>query len=173
MTELERDKFREEQLAAGARLLPASIVSISEVFCGCGSPQAAWAWVRDYLKERETGSNAPYPEAGLEWVAIYLMDHLGLTEHGSNIAWCWLTEGGKEALAFLEENGPDWASRGWWIDSEGTTHSDLDAINPGAMDEPCANCGRCDQKLLENDGSLFCAECYALLVPEPSQRKPF
>lgn len=133
----DRDTFRESQLSEGARLLPEPIVRIAEVFCGCGSPEAAWTWVRDYLKEHESGSsNLRYPETGLEFVAIYLVDHLGLTEHGSNIAWCWLTEEGKGALAFLEEHGPDWASSGWWIDREGTTLSNLDA-----MDQPLTTAG--------------------------------
>lgn len=99
-------------------ILPSSIAKIGSIFCGCSDPQLAWQWVFDYLEAKENG-HFHHPEEGSEMIAVYLMDHLQMTEHGVSVAGAWLTDEGKEALAFLKEHGTDWQEKGTWIDKDG------------------------------------------------------
>lgn len=110
-----------EALADGAKLLPLSIAKIDSCFCGCGDPEAAWGWVLTYLLGLKLHAPPNEPESGAEWVAIYLMDHLGMTEHGSCLHGAWLTDSGEEALAFLVEHGSGWqeSNSAGWIDAAG------------------------------------------------------
>lgn len=119
------EQWIEEALADGAKKLPDSVMRVDDCFCGCGEPEKAWTWVRDYL-ERIDDSKKPdwfkHPDTGAELVAVYLMDHLRLSEHGSSIGGSWTTEDGKEVLAFLKANGVDWKETGYWVDSRGRSH---------------------------------------------------
>lgn len=128
MTPEETQRLIDQAIARGAKMLPDSIRDISACFCGCGSPDVAWQWVLDYLArhgDEDAAKRWTAAETGPEWIAVYLMDHLDLTEHGTGIRGAWLTERGEEALAFLREHGPDWDEKGYFVDSEGCSHGDV------------------------------------------------
>ena len=87
------------------------LLEIQKMFCGCGSPDLAWAAIKDYLREREDWHEAvlnkkdfphKYLETGKDYILAYLVDHFRLTEHGGSVGGCWLTKEGKEALTYLE-----------------------------------------------------------------------
>ena len=91
-------------------------------WCGCGNPADALVFMRDVLallKLRSEDSRAEkhnweqhtktlwsllaqetHPMLGLTY--MYLLDSLGLTEHGGNVMGCWLDEKGEELLALLQ-----------------------------------------------------------------------
>lgn len=73
-------------------------------FCGCGRPEKVMLYIRDYLLEvskdiskRDMKDDAAY------WMAAYLCDDKGLTEHGSSVAGAWLTDLGREWLEKLNK----------------------------------------------------------------------
>lgn len=127
-TPAERETFVQDELSQGARLVPEGIEILAGMFCGCGEPEKAWEWVLAYLSSLESDRKCRL-KTGADYVAAYALDHCRLTEHGSSICFPWLTDTGKEALAFLREHGPGWAEAGiWWINSEGTTLSNLESV---------------------------------------------
>lgn len=85
--------------------------------CGCGSTNTMWAIVRDMLrrakahtegpKEASVSFYDPMPERHLSATATEFVAHVlgecDLLEHGSSIAWAWLTKAGAMLLEFLEE----------------------------------------------------------------------
>ena len=96
--------------------LPDSILKIAELFCGCATIENTWALVR---LELERLGRAEYKAD--DDLAAHLVDHLGLSEHGTSVRGGWLTDPGCEALAWFQENGDDGVhEKGPWIDSEGT-----------------------------------------------------
>jgi hypothetical protein len=113
----------DEEPSRPERKLPASVVHLDDMFCGCGDTSAAWDWVKEYLlrlHQRDDGAGWTWkPETGAEYIAAYLLDHLELTEHGSTIRCPWLTDSGREMLAFLEAEGSDWQDKGPWVDADG------------------------------------------------------
>jgi hypothetical protein len=123
MTDEQTQRDIQKALADGAKLLPESIRKIDECFCGCGEPEKAWRWVLVYLTELETRT-AHVPTTGLEYIAVYLLNHLGITEHGTSVRGAFLTEAGKEAQAFLSQHGCEWNDTGYWIDSKGFSHGE-------------------------------------------------
>ena len=92
-------------------------------WCGCGNPTGVMEFMRDVLRkikhrsDENNGSNDTWkirteeldemlgdkdrPMLALTY--LYLLDALGLLEHGSNISGCWLSEKGEDFLALLEE----------------------------------------------------------------------
>lgn len=77
-------------------------------FCGCGDPEAALEFLRDTLNllnkefdERWDGMQKRFPDGPMSWTYLYMLDDKGLTEHGSNIRGCWLTDKGKDILSAL------------------------------------------------------------------------
>lgn len=91
-------------------------------WCGCGMPSKALAFVRDALRaieltgndcflepnenhwdERKSAESRLYPSDGAYYFAMYVLDSKGLTEHGSGVGGCWLTQSGKMLLSDLEE----------------------------------------------------------------------
>lgn len=98
--------------------------------CGCGDPDAVLARLRDLLREihardeeriRSNYSAEPFPTPVLDalqkadepsfYLWLYLFDNLGLTEHGSNARYSWLTDKGRDLLHALETWGDkyeDW-----------------------------------------------------------------
>lgn len=79
-------------------------------FCGCGDPEAALEFLRVILNALDRGTNEERKallkekfagNEGLYWTYLYLLDDNGLTEHGSNVVGCWLTEKGKDILLTL------------------------------------------------------------------------
>lgn len=91
-------------------------------WCGCGNPDEALGFLRDVLKLLKVRSHES--REGLDtWAQrtaelnkllaaedhyllglsyMYLLDSLGLTEHGGNVCGCWLDEKGYELLDLLE-----------------------------------------------------------------------
>lgn len=97
--------------------------------CGCGSPQRMWEYVRAVLRRVADNAATPYygpdgkanpprpscydamtePEMSADFVQFvaHVLSAVDLTEHGSSVAWGWLTGGGKLLLAFLDKYGCD------------------------------------------------------------------
>lgn len=46
-------------------------------------------------------------ESPLFWSFLWSLEHLGLTEHGTNVRSSWLTPKGRDLLAFLDAHGCD------------------------------------------------------------------
>jgi hypothetical protein len=81
-------------------------------FCGCGLPEETIALLRDVLSVIE--SDEPNYKAllplldhkktpGLVYTYLYLLDDKGLTDHGSGVMACWLTDKGSELLDSLRQ----------------------------------------------------------------------
>lgn len=77
-------------------------------FCPCGAPWEVATYIRDYLteisKDRDKRDNLKQDAA--YWMAAYLCDAHGLTEHGGSVGGAWITEYGKwwlEKLKSYEE----------------------------------------------------------------------
>lgn len=100
-------------------------------FCGCGDPLAALRYIRDVLRlVAMKGPDSMGPDGLREWtewyntvyltesealfhgddgarfVAFYLLDDKGLTEHGGSVPG-WLTDKGKGILADLEAHSAE------------------------------------------------------------------
>lgn len=84
-------------------------------FCGCGMPDETRDWLADVLR---TIDDRPGREAiqevimsnpdALKHLVLYFLDAVELTEHGTSVSGCWLTNKGKEALAtFKAVHGQD------------------------------------------------------------------
>ena len=116
--------FCVKQLQEGACFLPLPMAAIDAVFCGCGDPDSSWDWIAGYLLKI---INQQWDELSpTEQIVAYLLDHLGLTEHGTTIRCCWLTDKGMIVLGFLCRWGSDWQKsidEVWWVDIEGVTRS--------------------------------------------------
>ena len=74
--------------------------------CGCGNPEEAYQAVLDMLKRAEDRKNGKLildDNNPHELFMAYILDHLGLLEHGSSIYGAWLTAKGKKMLEALEK----------------------------------------------------------------------
>lgn len=87
--------------------LPEGIVEFNELLCGCGCPASCWELLHQYLKKCAS-DNFYYREGSpFELFFMYVVDHLGFTEHGTSINGAWITSKGKKTLAWLEQNIDD------------------------------------------------------------------
>jgi hypothetical protein len=82
-------------------------VFLQDWFCGCGSLGSAADTLRIILALHPLHSTREafevlLPHEGVECLLLYTLDNLGLTEHGTNIRYGWLTDKGKAVLAGLE-----------------------------------------------------------------------
>jgi len=92
--------------------------------CGCGCPEQFWKAAQVVLEH----FSKDWSERDSGWVyasddryfVVNALDSVDLLEHGSGIGGSWLSDSGKEALAFLREHGPGWCEEPGWEDSEGT-----------------------------------------------------
>lgn len=95
-------------------------------FCGCYTPDAILEEVKEALdlfdQDRKTMSDEAW-KARLAWVddhliLTYLLDALGLTEHGYNISGQWLTPKGEKLLEALHAADERWDDAGgrWTAD---------------------------------------------------------
>jgi hypothetical protein len=98
-------------------------------FCGCGNPRAAAAFLRDVLESVEARAAAPgffddraaceaaskrfeqrqaelMPTEGLRYLVWYLLDHVGVMEHGFSIPGK-ITADGKKLLERLRTRPED------------------------------------------------------------------
>ena len=80
-------------------------------FCGCGDPEGVQTWLQRVL---ETLKGEPFvgwparqqvlrsdPDAS-DLFVLYVLDAMGLTEHGGSVGGSWLTDKGRKFLADLE-----------------------------------------------------------------------
>lgn len=97
-------------------------------FCGCGDPEVVLNaiykvlehiesfWIEVDAKKPGWGEKVKSQEdletfllmesrPELYYFFMYQLDRCGLTEHGSSVHTCWLTEKGKSFLAVLKEHG--------------------------------------------------------------------
>jgi hypothetical protein len=78
-------------------------------FCSCGNPDAHLQTIQMGLElhkgEDKDGKLLKWindnPVVG--WFLLYCLESWGLTEHGSNIGFGWLTQDGEELLMFLRQ----------------------------------------------------------------------
>jgi hypothetical protein len=87
-------------------------VFLQDWFCGCGSPNYAADTLRIILTLHPLHSNREafevlVPHEGIEYLLLYVIDNFGLTEHGTNIRYGWLTDKGRSVLAALEREKAD------------------------------------------------------------------
>lgn len=85
-------------------------VFLQSWMCGCGMPELAVERLRDILAlhplyDHRAEFQALVPDTGLEYMLLYMLDHLGLTEHGGGIGGGWLTDEGKAVLAAIQTHG--------------------------------------------------------------------
>jgi hypothetical protein len=80
-------------------------------FCGCGSPESVLSDILHYLEWCSLDHEDPrkkewFPDGAYtsdySLLLAYLCDEKDLTEHGSGIGWCWLTDSGKFWLSHKE-----------------------------------------------------------------------
>jgi len=107
------------------KVLPDSVYELSRKICGCGWPPKAWRCVKALLERAAMDVHPRLPDeddlgSDSVWFAEYLLDSMGLLEHGSNIEWAWLTDKGREMLEFLREHGCDWCESATiaWLGSD-------------------------------------------------------
>jgi len=83
-------------------------------FCGCGAPGEAYKYLRDVLNMIPAGSDDDWDGKyekreeyfkdipGIGYFTYYMIDNMGLTEHGGSVPG-WLTEKGIELRDMLNE----------------------------------------------------------------------
>lgn len=83
-------------------------VFLGEWACGCGSPTSVSESLCRLLELHPMYEHREEVEAyfnhndGLECLVLYMLDHLGLTEHGGSVCGGWLTDKGKDVLQALQ-----------------------------------------------------------------------
>jgi len=85
-------------------------VFLQKYFCGCGRPEDAVERLRDLLALHPLYNNrekfeALVPDTGIEYLLLYMLDHMGLTSHGGTVGGGWLTDLGTQVLAALTVPG--------------------------------------------------------------------
>lgn len=100
--------------------LPPSMKKLSYLVCGCSSQENVFGPI---LAELERLERKEYKEE--DDLASAVVDHFGLSEHGTSIRGAFLTPAGVEALAFLRQHGLDWKNAGSFVDDEGEEHGIL------------------------------------------------
>jgi len=104
--------------------------------CGCGMPEKALLFIRDVLahvqerfdlelpwSETEIRRKAILPTYGIEYFTFYMLDDLGLLEHGSSVPG-WLTDEGKAVLNLLNKFKEEYEK-----EDEGDEESSGEAVN--------------------------------------------
>lgn len=81
-------------------------------FCGCGSPEDACQALLDLLRihplyEHQEELAALAADSGQTMILLYLLDSMGLTEHGGTVEGGWLTAKGQAVLAALKAEADD------------------------------------------------------------------
>lgn len=87
-------------------------VALDEWFCGCGCPEdAAGALLRllrlHPLYEHYDELRAWVPDLGVQYLLLYQLDRLELTEHGGSVGGAWLTDKGTEVRDALAREQAD------------------------------------------------------------------
>lgn len=106
-------------------------VFLQDWFCGCGNPEEACRALHDLLVlhplyENQEALRRLLPNEGSRQFMLYILDAMGLTEHGTSVNGAWLSDKGQAVLAALRiEADDEWNSliepsciHGYAIDSE-------------------------------------------------------
>ena len=84
-------------------------------FCGCGLPEEVRAWllgIMTALAKRGGGTWTEHSEMvatiGADpdmifYFVMYVLDAMGLTEHGGSVGGAWLTDKGRQLLVELQQ----------------------------------------------------------------------
>ena len=94
-------------------IVPAGIASIHNILCGCIDREGVWKEFRSHLERNHAESkDKPTVEFTSGWYLFEcVLEENGLCEHGTSIRFAWLTDKGREALAFLKCYGDGWSDR--------------------------------------------------------------
>lgn len=114
--------------------VPDSLMELNRMLCGCGDPVAVVEAVHAELKRSEAKEWKQGPETGAEWLLVYTLDHLGMTEHGSSVHCAWLTADGAESLAWLDGQPSAEAA----LESLGA--AEIMRMNPGMTEAEARRC---------------------------------
>lgn len=82
-------------------------------FCGCGDPEAAAEELLALLRAHPLHTDERWKKleddlgTGRFHLILYMLDHLGYTEHGGVVGGGWLSDRGKEIMAALEAEEDD------------------------------------------------------------------
>ena len=72
-------------------------------FCCCGEPERGLRQLRKILMLLEQWMNDGSIEYSDDTIlCLYVLDKMKLTQHGSSIYYCWLSEKGKDVLTVLQ-----------------------------------------------------------------------
>lgn len=116
------DKGLGQQLTAEANYIVNHYYYDVMKFCGCYTPDAVIEKLEQGLIAFDR-DNQPTWESAVAWmddniVLVYLLDGLGLTEHGGSVGGSWLTDKGKRLLGVLKAADEHWDDEeycGWWV----------------------------------------------------------
>lgn len=75
------------------------------LWCGCGTPEDAYIWIRDALRACPMWNHQAFWDAiprGQRHILIGVLGVLEVIEHGGVCTGSWLTEVGREVLAVLD-----------------------------------------------------------------------
>lgn len=100
--------------------LPEGVCKLTNIFCGCCTAESTTGLI---LAELERLEREEYIEN--DGLAAAIVDHCGLSEHGSSIRGGWLTPEGVAALAFFREHGADWRDKIVCVDAEGVHYGNV------------------------------------------------
>lgn len=78
--------------------------------CGCGNPEIVLKGIYNILKQMKDENDNSVP-VNLEWIksdwthlfTLYMIDNAGLTDHGTGIYGCWITDLGKWYLKIFDD----------------------------------------------------------------------
>ena len=69
-------------------------------FCGCGDPDDAMLYVKEFLEKLEKEDWGGYEDRPYMFL-VYWANHNGFAEHGITARCSWLTDEGKELLGHI------------------------------------------------------------------------
>lgn len=84
-------------------------VRAAKDICGCGEPELAENFLIRILERFEVENpngrmlETLIPDEGTMWFCLYMLDALGLIDHGGTVSNGWLTDEGKAFLALHRE----------------------------------------------------------------------
>lgn len=120
-------------------------VFLGEWFCGCGNPEIALRRLRDLLAIHPLYDHRPefkdmIPDDGTQYLVLYMLDRMELTEHGVSVGGAWLTDKGKAVLEAIDTFGVEKATEQCCIHGNG-------------LDDACPQCSLLSARAEAPDGS--------------------
>ena len=74
--------------------------------CGCGNPERTYKAIHEMLLYFDERIDKPWTDLSdnpyIQFMA-YVLDNEGFMEHGTNINYAWLTDKGKQLVAYLDD----------------------------------------------------------------------